>query len=53
MTEFQVEVVRIGDVVPHVREGWVVKPEQERRCDEIGRVILKLHGQGYLTRKGA
>jgi len=36
----------------HVREGFVVKPEKERRSDEIGRVILKLHGEGYLTRKG-
>jgi hypothetical protein len=36
----------------HVREGWVIKPVVERR-DRIGRAILKLHGEGYLTRKGA
>lgn len=34
-----------------VREGMVVKPLLERHSDEIGRVILKLHGEGYLTRK--
>lgn len=37
----------------HVREGWVIKPAVERRDNRIGRVILKLHGEGYLTRKGA
>lgn len=36
----------------HVREGWVIKPVVERRDNRIGRVILKLHGEGYLTRKG-
>lgn len=36
----------------NVREGFVVKPIQERFDDRIGRVILKLHGEGYLTRKG-
>ena len=30
----------------------VIKPVVERR-DRIGRAILKLHGEGYLTRKGA
>lgn len=34
----------------NVREGFVVKPVKERFSD-IGRVILKLHGQGYLLRK--
>lgn len=37
----------------HVREGWVIKPAKERRDDRIGRVILKMHGEGFLTRKGA
>jgi RNA ligase (TIGR02306 family) len=37
----------------HVREGWVVKPVRERSHPELGRVILKLHGEGYLTRKEA
>lgn len=37
----------------HVREGWVIKPVVERRDNRIGRIILKLHGEGYLTRKGA
>lgn len=35
----------------HVREGFVVCPVRERFDDRIGRVILKLHGQGYLLRK--
>ena len=39
----------IGD--GHVREGFVVKPVVERFDDRIGRVILKLHGEGYLTKK--
>lgn len=35
----------------HVREGIVVKPLVERWDNEIGRVFLKLPGQGYLLRK--
>ena len=35
----------------HVREGMVVKPTKERYDDRIKRVQLKLHGEGYLTRK--
>lgn len=35
----------------HVREGFVVKPLVERYDHKVGRVILKLHGEGYLTRK--
>ena len=35
----------------NVREGFVVRPIKERFSDKIGRVILKLHGQGYLLRK--
>jgi RNA ligase (TIGR02306 family) len=34
----------------HVREGFVVRPQHERFDDRVGRVILKLHGEGYLTR---
>ena len=36
----------------HVREGIVIKPVRERFDDRIGRVILKCHGESYLTRKG-
>lgn len=36
----------------NVREGMVVKPVQERWHDKAGRAILKVHGEGYLTRKG-
>ena len=35
-----------------VREGFVVKPAKERFDEQIGRVILKLHGEGYISRKG-
>lgn len=35
----------------HVREGFVVKPYQERWDDQIGRVILKYIGEGYYLRK--
>lgn len=36
----------------HVREGWVLRPATERTDLRLGRVLLKLHGEGYLTRKG-
>lgn len=36
----------------NVREGFVVKPMKERYDDNLGRVILKMHGEGFLTRKG-
>lgn len=35
----------------HLREGLVVKPVHERWHDGLGRVILKLHGEGFLTHK--
>lgn len=35
----------------HVREGFVVRPVRERLDDELGRVILKLVGEGYNLRK--
>lgn len=43
----------IGGV--HVREGIVIKPLVERWDSEsgVGRVFLKLAGEGYLLRKGA
>lgn len=37
----------------HVREGIVVKPVKERQHRSVGRVFLKLAGQGYLLRKGS
>lgn len=37
----------------HIREGFVVKPVKSRWDYTIGRVILKLVGEGYLLRKGA
>jgi RNA ligase (TIGR02306 family) len=36
----------------HVREGFVVRPVKERYDHRVGRVILKLHGQNFLLRKG-
>lgn len=42
-------ITRIGE--RHVREGIVIRPQTERYHDGLGRVILKLHGEGYLTRK--
>lgn len=35
----------------HVREGWVLRPVRERQHPALGRVLLKRHGEGYLTRK--
>lgn len=35
----------------HVREGVVIRLAKERFDERIGRVILKIHGEGYLTRK--
>lgn len=35
----------------HCREGFVVKPVVERWDEEVGRVILKMHGEDYLLRK--
>lgn len=36
----------------HVREGFVVRPVVERVHPRHGRVVLKMVGEGYLTRKG-
>lgn len=36
----------------HVREGFVVRPVKERH-EHMGRVVLKMVGEGYLLRKGA
>lgn len=35
----------------HVREGFVVRPIKERYDHRVGRVILKMVGQGYHLRK--
>lgn len=35
----------------HVREGFVVRPVRERFDERISRVILKRHGEDYLTRQ--
>lgn len=35
-----------------IREGFVVKPAQERWDERCGRVIFKVIGEGYLLRKG-
>lgn len=34
----------------HVREGFVVRPVEERFDERVGRVCLKHHGEGYLLR---
>lgn len=36
----------------HVREGWVLRTTKERADLRLGRVQMKLPGEGYLTRKG-
>lgn len=36
----------------HTREGFVVRPIVERWDRRLGRVIAKMVGEGYLTRKG-
>lgn len=38
---------------PHIREGVVVKPFEERQDPLIGRVALKVVGQGYLEKAEA
>ena len=37
----------------HTREGWVLRPTVERTVRSLGRVQMKLVGEGYLTRKAA
>ena len=37
----------------HIREGFVIKPAMERQINGGQRVILKMAGESYLTRKGA
>lgn len=34
----------------HIREGFVVRPVKERVDERLGRVILKMHGEAFLTR---
>lgn len=40
-------------IAKHVREGFVVRPVHERYDHKVGRVILKMIGEGYLLRKEA
>lgn len=52
----QLEARAEGDsvVAPgQLAEGFVVRPMRERFDQHLGRVILKLHSQRYLLRKGA
>jgi RNA ligase (TIGR02306 family) len=37
----------------HTREGWVLRTTRERYDNRLGRVQMKLVGEGYLTRKAA
>jgi len=37
-------------LAPHVREGFVVRPVKERHDLEAGRILFKLHGEGFLLR---
>lgn len=41
----------VGGGHTHVREGVVIRPTWERWHPDLGRVITKIHGQGFLTRK--
>jgi RNA ligase (TIGR02306 family) len=41
-----------GDPRAHVREGVVVRPLKERQHPHRGRICFKLHGTGYLLRRG-
>jgi RNA ligase (TIGR02306 family) len=38
---------------PHIREGFVVRPVKERFDARVGRVSLKMVGQGYMLRQEA
>jgi RNA ligase (TIGR02306 family) len=51
MAEGKSTLLGPSESVEHVREGFVGKPVKERFDDRICRVILKYHGEGYLTRK--
>jgi len=50
MDELKEGRTTFGDA--HLREGIVIRPAEERRDPEIGRVILKHVGDGYLLRSG-
>lgn len=43
--------ISIMDGADHLREGCVIRPLKERWDDRIGRVLLKVVGSDYLTRK--
>lgn len=51
-----IELAEGPSIVPgakHIREGFVIKPVHERQINGGQRVILKMAGEGYLTRKAA
>ncbi len=39
-------------IANNIREGFVIKPVVERWNEQVGRLVLKLHGQDFLIRKG-
>lgn len=41
----------LNDEAKHIREGVVFRPVKEQFHEKVGRVIFKVHGEGYLTRK--
>jgi RNA ligase (TIGR02306 family) len=52
MAEGKSVLLGTTEAIDHVREGFVAKVAKERFDEYIIRVILKYHGEGYLTRKG-
>lgn len=38
-------------IAKHLREGIVIRPDEERRDDELGRVVLKSVSEKYLLRR--
>lgn len=52
LAEGPTEIGPEGQPAPHMREGVVVRQLLEHPDEHIGRLCLKLHGQGFLLRKG-
>jgi RNA ligase (TIGR02306 family) len=52
MSEYTDGKETVSGKAMHIREGIVIRPQLERRHDEIGRVQLKSVSGTYLTRKG-
>lgn len=56
---FSTELISLADGktvingAKHMKEGWVLKPIQEKRHPLIGRFILKYASETFLTRKNA